>query len=83
MVDEEVSAHSAMVAGQPNQLFQVRLMLLREFIHGTLDAVIEVDDREAVVALRGLLPCRCQLWFSYILLRTMSMSLMYCINMPY
>ena len=53
MVDEEVRAHSATSAGLPNKIFQVLGILLRERIQRSLDAVIEVDYRETVMAFRG------------------------------
>ena len=56
MVDEEVRAHRAMALGHPHQISQGGRMFLRESIPGTLDAVIEVDYSEAVLALWGLGP---------------------------
>ena len=62
MVDEEVRAYSATIAGLPNKTSQVVAILLRERIHRPLDAVIQVDYRETVLAFWGFTPSVSQLF---------------------
>ena len=62
MVDEEVRAYSATIAGLPNKSFQVVAILLRGRIHRPLDAVIQVDYRETVLASWGFTPSVSQLF---------------------
>ena len=62
MVDEEIRTHSAMLVGQPNKFLQVLLILVREFIPGTLDTVIQVHYGETVMASRGFSPSPSQLF---------------------
>ena len=56
MVDEEVRAYSATRLGLADKIIQVLAIFVCERIHSSFDAVIQVDDRETVVAFRTFAP---------------------------